>query len=139
MPETDPRLPQGVPLYELNIPVRWGDMDALGHVNNAMYFRYFETVRMQWFAESLDQAPDSTEDDGIVIVDNHAQYLLPVVCPANALVRMGGHSPGTSSFVSTYTLTVNNTLQTIAHAKIVWVSNRTMKSKPLPDYIRQLL
>jgi acyl-CoA thioester hydrolase len=30
------------PFYSSQIPVRWGDMDAFGHVNNAMYFRYVE-------------------------------------------------------------------------------------------------
>jgi acyl-CoA thioester hydrolase len=28
------------------IPIRWGDMDAMGHVNNTIYFRYFETIRI---------------------------------------------------------------------------------------------
>ena len=37
----------GNKLFELDIPVRWGDMDALGHVNNIMYFRYFEQVRIR--------------------------------------------------------------------------------------------
>ena len=30
------------------IPIRWGDMDAMGHVNNTIYFRYMETVRLEW-------------------------------------------------------------------------------------------
>jgi acyl-CoA thioester hydrolase len=32
--------------------MRWGEMDALGHMNNVSYFRYFEEVRIAWF-ESL--------------------------------------------------------------------------------------
>ena len=39
----------------VEVPVAWGDMDALGHVNNAVYFRYFETARIRFFAE-LDWA-----------------------------------------------------------------------------------
>lgn len=31
------------------IPMRWGEMDALGHMNNAVYFRYFEQARISWF------------------------------------------------------------------------------------------
>ena len=34
--------------FEMLIPVRWGDMDAMGHVNNTVYFRYFETLRIEW-------------------------------------------------------------------------------------------
>ena len=35
-------------VYETRFPVRWGDMDAMGHVNNAQYFRYLETARIDW-------------------------------------------------------------------------------------------
>jgi acyl-CoA thioester hydrolase len=33
----------------MNIPVAWGEMDAMGHINNIIYFRYFETVRIEYF------------------------------------------------------------------------------------------
>ena len=40
----------------VEIPVAWGDMDAMGHVNNAVYFRYFETARISCFADlGLDE------------------------------------------------------------------------------------
>ena len=42
-------LPQEKKLvYESLIPIRWGDMDAMGHLNNAVYFRYMETIRIDW-------------------------------------------------------------------------------------------
>lgn len=138
MPAANPLLPEGVPLHELSIPVRWGDMDALGHVNNIVYFQFFEAVRMDWF-EKLSSVAPGTGDQGIVIVDNHAEYLVPVVCPATAIVRMAAHSPGRTSFVSTYSITVGDTLTTRGHARIVWVSNHDMKSTPLPEHIRRLV
>lgn len=138
MSETTSHLPEGVPLHELHIPVRWGDMDSLGHVNNIVYFQFFESVRMDWFDRLATAAP-GTSGQGIVIVDNHAEYLLPVVCPATAIVRMAAHSPRKSSFVSTYTITVGDTLTTRGHARIVWINNLDGKSMPLPDHIRQLV
>ena len=33
-------------VFEMPLPIRWGDMDAMGHVNNTVYFRYMETVRI---------------------------------------------------------------------------------------------
>ncbi|MDB5909191.1 MAG: acyl-CoA thioesterase [Massilia sp.] len=39
------------------MPIRWGDMDAMGHVNNTVYFRYFEQARISWFDE-IGCAPD---------------------------------------------------------------------------------
>ncbi len=125
-------------LFELDIPVRWGDMDAFGHVNNIMYFRYFEQVRMSWY-ESVGFDALKCDDTGLLIVDNHAEYLKPLVSPAVATITMSGHSPGRSSFVSEYWLTSNNILFTRGKAKIVWVDYVKGKSVPLPDAIRALV
>ena len=45
-------------VYEMTIPIRWGDMDAMGHLNNTSYFRYLETARIDWF-HSLGAEPDA--------------------------------------------------------------------------------
>ena len=37
-------------VFETRFPVRWGDMDVMGHVNNTMYFRYMESARIDWLA-----------------------------------------------------------------------------------------
>ena len=39
-------------VFETRFPIRWGDMDAMGHVNNAVYFRYMETVRIEWMTQA---------------------------------------------------------------------------------------
>lgn len=35
-------------VHQLELPIQWGDMDALGHVNNTVYFRYMEQARVSW-------------------------------------------------------------------------------------------
>jgi len=75
----------------------------------------------------------------MLIVDNHAEYLRPLVYPALLHVRMGGHTPGRSSFVSTYTIVSGETLHTRGRAKIVWVDTAIGRSTPLPDEVRALL
>lgn len=136
--ESNSTAPQGMLVHELIMPVRWGDMDALGHVNNIMYFRYFESTRLEWL-ETLGYLPLGSGDEGVVIVDNHAEYLLPVVYPSTIKIQMGAHSVGRSSFISTYTLSVEDKLMTRGSSKVVWIDNRTMKSTPLPEKIRQLV
>jgi len=132
--------PEGQPLHRLALPIRWGDMDALGHVNNIMYFRYFEQTRLSWW-ETLDvgQIHDAGVADSMVIVDNHAEYLRPLVYPADIVVRMGGHSPGRSSFVTTYTLAVGDTLFTRGSSTIVWLDGTTGRPKSLPDGVRAMV
>ena len=34
-------------VFEMSIPIRWGDMDAMNHVNNTTYFRYLEIIRIE--------------------------------------------------------------------------------------------
>ena len=54
-------------IYEMLIQVRWGDMDAMGHLNNTTYFRYFETARIDWF-NALRPLKQSDEE-GILIIN----------------------------------------------------------------------
>ncbi|MBD8511554.1 acyl-CoA thioesterase [Photobacterium sp. WH77] len=68
------------------IPVAWGEMDALNHVNNVVYFRYFETARLDYFKEAA--LMDDIKDTGIgpVLSDTSARYRLPVTYPDTLLV-----------------------------------------------------
>lgn len=127
--------PEGTLLYQLDFPIRWGDMDAMGHVNNAMYFRYFEQARVQWFEQLGFGTLSKTQTQGLVIVDNHAQYLKPVTYPMHVKVQMFGHSPGRSSFISSYLLTADEVLFTRGSAKVVWIDTIAGKSIPLPESV----
>lgn len=68
------------------ITVAWGEMDALQHVNNVMYFRYFETARIDFFRQInlLDEL--QTTGVGPVISENNARYKRPVTFPDTLLV-----------------------------------------------------
>lgn len=135
---SDPRIPPGTLLYEMDMEVKWGDMDALGHVNNARYFTYFEQIRLTWYQRSGCGVLGTTED-GFVIVNNIAEYLKPVVWPSSVTVRMSGHSPGRSSFTTNYTLCVNDELHTTGSAKVVWINTTRQSSIPLPECVREQL
>ena len=110
-------------------------MDALGHVNNTVYFRYFEQARIAWY-EGAGFGVLGTSDVGMVIVDAHAEFLKPVVYPATLDVRMAAHSPGRSSFVTTYTLSMGDVLYTKGHSRVVWVDHVAGRSVPLPAPLR---
>jgi acyl-CoA thioester hydrolase len=62
-------------VYETRFPVRWGDMDAMGHVNNAQYFRYLETARIDWM-RGMGLNPDPAGQAG------HRQRLLQFLSAA---------------------------------------------------------
>ena len=54
-------------VHAMHIPIRWGDMDAMGHLNNGTYFRYMETIRIDWMY-AMGCKPDP-QGEGPVIVN----------------------------------------------------------------------
>lgn len=68
------------------IPVAWGEMDALQHVNNVAYFRYFETARIDFFNRFFPLENMYRQGLGPVISENQARYKRPVTYPDTLLV-----------------------------------------------------
>ena len=70
----------------IEIPVAWGEMDAFGHVNNAVYFRYFETARSVYFEQSgMFQLMKET-GEGPILAAINCRFKVPVVYPDKLLV-----------------------------------------------------
>ena len=63
------------------INVAWGEMDALQHVNNVVYFRYFETARIDFFTQLGFLKDLQVTGVGPVISENNARYKRPVTFP----------------------------------------------------------
>ena len=55
------------------VAIRWGDMDAMGHVNNTVYFRYMEQARISWFDALVPEA-EAWKEIGIVIANASCTY-----------------------------------------------------------------
>ena len=53
-------------IFESTIPIRWGDMDAMGHVNNTSYFRYMETIRIDWM-RSVNAMPNPLGEGPVIV------------------------------------------------------------------------
>ncbi|MEW6098956.1 MAG: thioesterase family protein [Pseudomonadota bacterium] len=127
-------------VYEMRIPIRWGDMDAMGHVNNAMYFRYLEVVRIEWM-RSLGAQPDP-RGEGPVIVNAFCNFYRQLEYPGEVLARHYVANPGRSSFDTYITLErVDRPSEIYAAggATTVWVDFPNQKSKPLPQWLRDAI
>lgn len=125
-------------VYEMIIPIRWGDMDAMGHINNAVYFRYMETARIDWFT-SLGVQPDP-KGEGIVIVNAFCNFIRQFEYPGRILIRTYVSNPGRSSFDTWATMEREDQPGTICAsggATVVWVNFPAHKSAPLPDWLRR--
>ena len=83
-------------VYEMRFPVRWGDMDAMGHVNNTVYFRYLETARIEWMV-SVGCNPDP-KGQGPVIVNAFCNFYKQLEYPADVLLKLYVSDPGRTTF-----------------------------------------
>jgi len=116
-------------------PMRWGDMDALGHVNNTVYFRYMEQARIEWlFAVATSHDPYAS-GSGPVIVNASCTFLQPLVYPGDVEVRMFLAGPGRSSVGSFYEVCKDGRRYAEGAAKIVWIDLATGRPTPLPEAI----
>ncbi len=126
--------------FEMRIPIRWGDMDAMGHVNNAVYFRYLETLRLEWFG-SLGCMP-GTSGIGPLIVNAFCNFIRQLEYPGEVLARHYVGAVGRSS-VDTYATLERGDQPGLVHATggatVVWTQFRAQKSVPIPEPIRKLL
>jgi acyl-CoA thioester hydrolase len=125
-------MPQRQLVFEHDFEIAWGDMDALGHVNNAKYFDYFQEARILWL-KSLDF---SFSETGPILLSIDCTFLKPLVYPAKSKTYVYIHSLGNSSFNMDYEIKVGDALMAKGGSKIVWVNYKQEKSIPVPDDIR---
>ena len=127
-------------VYEMVVPIRWGDMDAMNHLNNAMYFRYLETVRIEWMS-SIGCAPDAA-GEGPVIVNPICNYYKQLQHPADVLIKMYVSDPGRTTFETWGTMELTRDPGVICAAggaTTIWVDFPIQKAKTLPDWLRQIV
>ena len=122
------------------IPVRWGDMDAMGHVNNTIYFRYMEQARISWFAALVPKG-EAWQSTGIVIANASCNYKRAITYPGTVEVKLHVGAPGGSSVPTYYELRVDGDPVPYADgaAVVVFVNMKTQKSARIPDGIRERL
>ena len=126
-------------VFDLTMPIRWGDMDAMGHVNNTSYFRYLEIIRIEW-TRSIGCQPDPN-GDGIVIVNAFCNFYKQLEYPGNVLMKMYVSDVGRSSFETWATMEradAPGTIYADGGATTVWVNFPAQKSVPLPDRLRAI-
>jgi len=124
-------------VHSVSIPIRWGDMDAQGHVNNTVYFRYMEQARVEWL-ESVREGAGDVGGLGSVIVNASCTFKLPLSYPGVIEVRMSVDAPGRSSLDTHYELWMNDRKYAEGSARIVWIDVNTQRSTPLPERLRAL-
>ncbi len=127
-------------VFEMRMPIRWGDMDAMGHVNNASYFRYLETARIDWMY-SIGCVPDP-KGEGPVIVNAFCNFYKQLEYPGDVLIRMYASDPGRTTFETWGTMErvdQPGVIYAAGGATTIWVDFPSQKAAALPDWMRQIV
>ena len=120
------------------IAVRWGDMDAMGHVNNTVYFRFMEQARIGWF-DALVPHAEAWKSTGIVIANASCNFKRPLNYPGTVEVKVYTGPPGGSSVATYYELVMNGELYADGAAMVVFIDMEKQKPVRIPENIRTLL
>ena len=122
----------------MNIPVAWGEMDAMGHVNNIIYFRYFESVRINYF-QKLDFL-SYQRDFGIgpILASTECRFKMPLQYPDTVIVGAKVLSIEEDRFVMGYEVfsTKHQRIAADGEGVVVTYDYRNNKKVPIPDALR---
>jgi len=120
-------------------PVAWGEMDAMNHVNNIVYFRYFESARIAYF-EKMGLIFYMTETGiGPILATTSCKFKIPLSYPDKVLIGAKVVSIEEDRFIMNY-LVVSQKHQKVAaegDGVIVTFNYREGKKVTVPDVVKQ--
>ncbi len=117
-------------VYETDIPLRFGDLDAMGHVNNAVTLTLLELGRMKFFAEVLGVA--RVEDIRFILAEAVVRYRIPILLHDAVRLRINVTDISRSSFRFLYELFDPRDGRIFTEAETVQVMFDYAAGRPLP-------
>lgn len=125
-----------------DIVVRWHEMDALGIVNNAVYYHYFETARIQYHeALGLPAPTQRSEDEGVILASNSCRYRTPVTYPDTLSIGSRVTSVGDDHFTMEYAAYSNKLEKIVAEGEALVVMYNYVEKRPamLSPWLREAI
>lgn len=123
-------------VFRSPIALRWSDLDAFKHVNNARYFTFLEQARIDWF-ETIDE-PWVTEDSAPVVASATLNFKRPIEYPAQVFVELFTEKLGNSSVTIGHRIVAaDGGLHCDGHVVAVWVDRASGKPVRLPAEVRR--
>jgi acyl-CoA thioester hydrolase len=118
--------------------VAWGDMDAYQHVNNVVYFRYFENARIPWLERIGWMKLRDQSGLGPIIASTSARYRRPVSYPDRILIGVRASDVQTDRLTIEYRIisVKLNALAADGQAVVVSYDYNAAKKCPIPESVR---
>ena len=123
----------------IELPVAWGEMDALRHVNNIVYFRYFESGRMAYFTRLGVWEYMNETGVGPILASTACKFKLPLTYPDTVSVGTRVSEIEADRFVMRYVVVSHGHAKAAAEGEglIVSYDYRALRKAPLPDEMKR--
>ena len=123
-------------VHEMLMPIRWGDMDAYGHVNNTVYFRYMEQARVEWISSlGYKVAPGS---ESMLMMNGFCNFYQQLSYPGELILKTFIGNIGRTSldvYTSMALTDAPDVEVAVGGATMVWVDLTSGKSAPWPEHV----
>ncbi len=123
----------------VELPVLWGEMDAFRHVNNVVYFRYFESARIVYFEKIRSLETMNTTGIGPILASARCDFKRPLTYPDKIFVGTRVSEMGADRFVMQFRIVSQKMQKTVAEGDglIVSYNYREGHKAPTPAEVRQ--
>lgn len=122
--------------HRIPLTVRWGDIDLLGHVNNAKYFTYEESSRIEYFQRLADADARMWKDYGLILASIGADFISQVHYPAQLEIGTRVTKIGRSSLNTISGLFQHGKPVAAVRGVLVWFDYVNQKPLAVPEPVR---
>lgn len=118
---------------------RWGDQDAMGHINNVLFLRYLEGARIAYIGALCGAEGDSTGN--VILADVQCSFRRQIRHPAELVIHSRTVRVGRSSLSIEQVMADADTGVDVATGAsvMVWFDYRAQEPAPVPEWLREAL
>ena len=127
--------------FVVDLNIEWGDMDALQHVNNIEYFKYFQAARIAYFEKINSDSVFGETPISLILASTQCKFIYPLAYPDSISVGVRVDSMADQYFTMKYAVVSHKhkRLAAIGDAKVVVFDYVNNKKVSIPDEIRKTI
>ena len=125
----------------VDLNIEWGDMDALRHVNNIEYFKYFQVARIAYFEKIASDGVLREKRIPLILASTQCKFIYPLAYPDSISVGVRVDAMADQYFTMKYAVVSHQhqRLAAIGDAKVVMFDYVNNKKASIPDEIRKVI
>lgn len=125
--------------HVIRIDTRWGDLDALGHVNNTRFFTFDESARLDYFGDLMRNDPEFWKSRGLILAHIGCDFIAQLRHPSTLQIGFRIARLGRTSMNTLAGMFVDGTPVAVSRGVVVWYDYVAQRPKPIPDDVRQMI